>query len=382
MNDKIINNVDEYFKWRGDLSFKQDPFNEVDNLILSELSYTDFEGAIRKTSFNNPESIKSIYKKYFSIHTKKEIEKRKTFFRLAPFIMDGIVASKRFDDLKIVDYYNFFDKKKVCQFVAVIYELGDGTFYVAFRGTDDSIVGWKEDFYLGTSIETTGQRKAIEYLNTKFKNRKCKIRVGGHSKGGNFAMYSAVFANKNIKKKIIEVYANDAPGFSKEIIKTTQYKEMVPKIKSIVPEDSIVGMLLDTSIKHIVIKSFNKGIMQHDLLSWLVSGNKFIRAKSISKDAILFNKVFVEWMDGMNVEKRRIFADIVFDIFESSGATTFEDIKERGLISIAKMIKKASKMSKMKKELLKEIVSKLIDVSGKKILNQMQEDTLDFLGVK
>ena len=185
-------NIFDYLEWRGDIPFSTDPFNEVDNLVLAELAYTDFDGVVAPQG--EPVPVRAVRDRYFRLHTRAEVRGRRTFTGPAPLLLDPLADSVRYRDMRIAWYRNHVSVKESVQMAAVTLWPGDGTVYAAFRGTDNTLVGWKEDFTFSYLTETPGQRMAVEYLNERFRDGSLPIRVGGHSKGGNFAVYASVFA--------------------------------------------------------------------------------------------------------------------------------------------------------------------------------------------
>lgn len=225
-------NIFDYLEWRSDVPFSCDPFNEVDNLVLAQLAYTDFDGCIPEDNEDGA-TLKEIYEQYYRIHTREEILARTSFIAKAPLLMDKMIDSKRYGDIRLKGYVNYINDEKSQQMSAVQMYLSDGTVYLAYRGTDDTFTGWKEDLCFSYMEETAGQRESLIYMNEHFLNENVKLRVGGHSKGGNFAIYASAFCDASIQENIIEVYANDAPGFMYEITMKEQYQKLLPKIKQL-----------------------------------------------------------------------------------------------------------------------------------------------------
>lgn len=369
---KINNNIENYLQWRGDITFDKDPFNEVDSAILCELAYVDFGDIVKGCSLKKSVKINTIYKKYFTKHTVKEILSRENFVKMAPLIMEKIVKAKRFENLKVVGYREIVDEKKQCQFVSVIYEVGDGTYYFAFGGTDTSIVGWKEDFNLSWSAATGGQKEAVKYINQIFENRKCKIRVGGHSKGGNFAIYASAFSGIKVKKQIIEIYTYDSPGFIKEIIDCKQYKNIVSKVNSIIPECSMIGMMFENTFKSKIIKSSNEGLMQHDLLSWQVMGNGFVEADGLTKLAKFINNTIKKWIVNLDNDTRKTFTDTLFSLFEATGSKNFEDICKKKFNTVTKIVEATGGLTKEKRKMVFDILKSLFIEYGKSVVEAVK----------
>ena len=260
-----MGNIMDYISWRGDLSFAQSPFNEVDNLILACFSYVNLDG-IPAVSGKKGIELKKLVKEFKKLHTIKELEADKSFIRLAPFMMFEMAESVRFGKCVIRNYANEIVTEAEQQFSAVEIVLEDGTSYVSFRGTDDTIIGWKEDFNLSTGV-VPAQERAVEYMERISDKASGMLRVGGHSKGGNLAIYGSVMC-KSAHDKILEIYSNDGPGFSKEFQESPETAEMMPKIIRIIPEYSIIGTLLEHEKQPIIVASTSRGLPQHDGFSW------------------------------------------------------------------------------------------------------------------
>lgn len=352
-------NLFDYVKWRGDISFAYDPFNEVDNLLLAQLAYTDFEGCIPTIYEEASVTLHEIYETYYTLHTKEEILARTSFIAKAPLLMDDMKDSVRYKDIRFQGYINQIDEEKSEQMSAVQMVLPDGTIYVAYRGTDDTFIGWKEDLSFSYKSETVGQKHALQYLNACFKDKDVKLRVGGHSKGGNFAIYASAFCVTTIKEKIIEVWSNDGPGFMHEVTQTEAYQQIQPRIKEIVPESSVIGMLLDSHGEKKVIKSDGKGIMQHDANTWQIVRNAFVQVEGRSQESILTDKTIRAWLEELSLEDRKIFVDTVFEILSSSGATTVSEFNDSLIKNATKIIKALTNMDKQQGENFKKVVFSL-----------------------
>ncbi len=319
-------NIEDYIKWRGDLSFQQDPFNDIDNLILTQIAYVDFEGIVPDMEMGNGLTLSKVCDKFFRIYNEEELKKVKTFIWYAPFFMRNVAKCARFGNIVLKNYSWINDDKKQTQFVAFTAELGDDTIYIGFMGTDDTIVGWKEDFNMSYQHPIPAQIQAVSYIDEVAAQTKKKIRVGGHSKGGNLAVYGAARCKSKFKKRIINVYNNDGPGFDEAFIKDKRYQELRPVIKSIVPEYSVVGMLFEHDEDFVVVKSSQSGIMQHDGMSWQVEGNQFEYAKGLSKSSRVLNEVLKKWISKIDMQERDKFVNVLFSLITASGATTLSEI--------------------------------------------------------
>ena len=335
-----MGNIMDYISWRGDLSFEQSQFNEVDNLILACFSYVNLDG-ISAVTKQKGIGLKKLTKEFMKLHTMKELEADKSFIRLAPFMMMEMAKSVRFGKCVVRNYVNDIVTEAEQQFAAMEIVLEDGTSYVSFRGTDDTIIGWKEDFNLSTGV-VPAQKRAIEYLQKISEHTDGMLRVGGHSKGGNLAIYGSVMC-KSAHEKILEIYSNDGPGFSREFQELPETKEMMPKIIRIIPEYSIIGTLLEHEKEPVIVASSSKGLLQHDGFSWEVQGPALVRRDSLNKTALRFIEILHKWIDGMDMEQKRLLIEDLFATLQASGYENLSEVQSGGLKSLAAMVKRVEK---------------------------------------
>lgn len=334
-----MGNITDYIKWRGDLTFRQSPFNDVDNLILSELSYVLLDGIVPGILSDDSITLEKASEIFFKLFEERKLLTERTFTSDAPFIMKEMAITERYRGIRLSHYSNVIVEHQEKQFAAFHAALGDGTTYVAFRGTNDTIVGWKEDFNMSFLSPVPSQIEAMKYLNSTISFFHGKLRLGGHSKGGNLAIYAAVKCNPGVKRKIIDVYNNDGPGFDKEMISSPEYQQMLPKIKTIVPEASIIGMLLEHEENYMIVKSSQTGIMQHDANSWQVIGDHFITASELSRESQVLNKALNTWIGQLNKKEREDFVNTLFSIIGQTGALTLSDLNTDRIKAAAIMIR-------------------------------------------
>ncbi len=357
----------EYLEWRGDVPLSIDPFNEVDNLVLAELAYTEFDRIVPEDGSTVPLSLAS--EAFFRVHTKEELLKNSSFTAKAPLLMEGMLSGSRFQDLQLFRYINRIDAEKSAQVSAICFLLSDGTVYVAFRGTDNSLVGWKEDFNLSYLSETAGQQTAVLYLNETAEKTSRPLRVGGHSKGGNFAVYAASFCSPSVQDRILTVYTNDGPGFREEVVRSDAYLRILPKIVSIIPDTSIIGLLLSGAAKHRVVRSAASGILQHDPLSWCVQRNRFVDAE-LSDMGKFLDRALDTWVDSMDDETRESFTDTVFSLFESTGLDTFQEISRQKWKSLESILGSVHSLPKDKQSELLRLAGQLLQSGRQAALQQ------------
>lgn len=339
-------NILDYIDWRSDVTFAYDGFNDVDALILAELSYVPFEKVLtQETEISAAEAAK--------LFRPEEVdEKLKIYsFEQDTELLRAIGSSRRFKDIILSDYVSVVDADMDMQFAALCCKLPDGKKYISFRGTDATIAGWKEDFNFSYMHETPAQKLAAEYLCEHCGNS--GLYVGGHSKGGNLAVYSAFRCFDEIGGQICRVYNFDGPGFRDDVSSSPEYRRAVPLITSVIPESSLVGQLLTEGQEHFIVKSSIKGVMQHLAYTWEVRRDSFVCAEELSKLGVFINRTMSGWLGSMDDESRRMFVKAMFELLESSDSETFTDLSKSKLKSAAAVLKAMSDLKPEQQQALK-----------------------------
>lgn len=325
-----MSNIFDYIDWRGDLSFNEAPFNEIDNLILSRISYFPFDGLVNE---KETITIKEAYARFKKLDLENVHMLQKEDIDLFP----AVAYSERFGKLYIKHYANKRDANAEKQFAAITFILPDSTVYVAFRGTDNTLIGWKEDFNMSFMESVPSQEEAKKYLNKVATEIKDDIRIGGHSKGGNLAVYAAAFCNNDIKPRILEIYNNDGPGFFDSIIETKEYQAISDRIHTYIPQTSIIGRMLKNEGACTVVESTEFGIYQHSLYSWQVLGPKFIEKDQVTKESEFIDKSLKKWLMTVSSEQREKFWVALFEIMSSTNKSTLYQMKSNWFESSKKM---------------------------------------------
>ena len=363
----------DYLKWRNDVSLRAAPFNEIDNVLLSYLAYADFGELLQEEK--RRVSIETCFKRFCKKHDLANVRESKLFIERAPLLLEDMVCGARFRGTKVVHFREVFDKEKVQQFAALVFLLPDGTRYVSFRGTDLSITGWKEDFLMSFTAETEGAKEAVSYLNEVSACVEGDLILGGHSKGGNFAMYAAAFCEDAVKGRIRKVYNNDGPGFREEIVRTAAYRELLPKITNIVPQTSIIGRLLSNEAAHTVVKSTAAGIFQHDVTTWEVTKDKFVRAEPDAFSDFV-EKSLGTWLETMDDEARKSLVETVFSMIEMTEAETFAEFGENLFKNTGLIIKGLGRLPKEKRSELTAALGGLAEAGRATVLDKIPKITL------
>ncbi|MBQ9278984.1 MAG: DUF2974 domain-containing protein [Lachnospiraceae bacterium] len=356
-------NIMDYLDWRGDLSFAASPVNEIDNLIFSELAYLKLDDIVPMHGVDQGDiSLYHVWKDYVYL----SCDQSDLSYDPAP-LLEKAAHTERFKNVMLKDYLNVFDKDSHIQFAAVSFYLKDDLIYIAFRGTDGTIEGWREDFNISYMREVPGQMEAVSYVNEVAKDFNGKIILGGHSKGGNLAVYAGAFCLDNVKDKIIKIYSNDGPGFNREIVKTTEYNAVLDKVEMIIPEASLVGILMSNKKEKLIVKSDASGAMQHSPYSWQVLGTGFETAPKQNTASLIADDTLNNWLDSLDEDELKRFVNALFDILDASGATTLSELSDNKWISFNAMVKAAKDMDKNTRDNLIMVVKRLAS-SGKDVI--------------
>ncbi len=368
-----MGNLMDYLDWRGDLPFQADGFNEVDSLILTQLIYVDFGGIAEGPESGAAVSLKEASARFWNTHTEEEILAKVSMTKSAPFVMRRMAETKRFGEIALSRYVNEISEEEQSQFSVACMRLPGAGLYVAFCGTDDTIVGWRENFNMGYLAETPGQRKAVEYLSRVLAQEQEKVRVGGHSKGGNLAVYASVKCELQLQEKIAAVYSNDGPGFSREVIESESYRRILPKIRTILPESSIVGLLLEHQGACEVVKSSQNGVMQHDALSWEVLGARFIRTAHVAAESVLLDETMKSWIYQLSGDEREQIVETIFSMLEDAGIKTVDDFYGSPWKMMQELLKARSRLSGESQKLLSRALKLLWNEGNRALRRAVKE---------
>lgn len=316
-----MGNILDYLKWRGDLTFSERAFCEVDNLVLSELSYVDLSGIVPRVEEAGEISVWDASEIYRCLKRENPGEGG------PPTEFLAILANtKRYRNVTLSKYIEILDESSQIDFSAMHVMLGDGTVYIVFRGTSDWLVGWREDFSMSFQ-QMPSQKKAVEYLErTITEDESVKYRVGGHSKGGNLAVYASMMCPENMQEQIIEIYSNDGPGLCEELCDMEQYRKIQPRLIRIVPEFSIIGSLFEHETPTKIVASDGNGIYQHEGMTWQVEGDCFVACARRSEKCEFYNQLFDQWIESASLEQRKTFTNDLFNALAAGGAKKRSDL--------------------------------------------------------
>jgi len=350
----------------GNQTFSERPFSEVDSLILCQLSYLKFQNLVPGIADDRPAVFFRFMKRrkqFDTIFTKDWFEEN---FRE---LYDAVYRSRRFQSLKVNYYVDIKDEEREMQFSAVTFFLDPGIMYIAYRGTDETILGWKEDFNMAFLSPIPAQEEALHYLQQaaamEKKEEEPAIMLGGHSKGGNAAIYAAMECEPEIRSHITQVYCFDGPGFRDDIYKKTGYLEIKDRIIKLVPEASIIGMILQTRKNYQVVKSRGRGALQHDTFAWVVKDGVFQCEKEILKTSIYGNAALNNWISSLSRKELQAFVDTLFTIINASSAHTVMELTEDRYKSMLVMLATYKNQDKNTRKFMRQVIG-LLFRNGKK----------------
>ena len=334
-------------------SFYDLPLNELDILAFTELTYLPFDNLLNQP-INRLSDVATRVPRETNMLTNKE--------RLQ--LLDQLSQHKRFKNSKLSNFVNEVDTEQQKQFAAMTYRLDLDTYLIVFRGTDDSIIGWKEDFHMTYMKEIPAQKHALEYLEEFFtQHPKQKVIVAGHSKGGNLAVYAASQIQSELQDKISAVYTYDAPGLQAHLTETTGYQDVIPKIHRFVPQGSVIGMMLEVPDTPIVVKSMALGgIAQHSTFSWQTEDNHFVQLEAISSESLQIKDTLKEWVDSVPDEELELYFDLFFGTILESGISSINELSSKNAIDhVRQLVSQAQTLEPEQVEILKNLTQLLLD---------------------
>ena len=334
------------------------PFNELDVLALTELTYLPFghivpQGDTTGIPVRLSDAMELIDRTTDFIVSNQHLQ-----------LVDELTTSKRFKNIKLLNYVNEYDPDVQKQFAAMTYRLTMDVYLVVFRGTDDTLIGWKEDFHMTYMDHVPAQRRAASYLQNVMKEfPKGRFLVAGHSKGGNLATYACSYLPNHLFERVDAIYSYDAPGLNRAIIETEGYQRTSPNIRRFVPQGSIVGMMLEVPEPTTIVKSraFG-GFAQHDAFTWEIKDYSFVTVSETSPDSQQTDLTLKQWVRETSAEERKKFFDTFFGIFLDAGITSINDLTDLKQLAKAKeILQNAQDLDPTEREMLERLAKQLID---------------------
>ncbi len=328
-----FNNFLDYISWRGDLPFGElAPYNVLDSLVFARFSYLKFSAV----GYGEIETIGSL------CNEMKKLSEKRFLIPDDRTLATMLASAKRYKNFAVTDIVYNNDSAREKQFGGLTILLPNDELYISFIGTDDTLFGWKEDFNMTFMENVPSQLDAVEYLkHIAEKYPKHKIRLGGHSKGGNLAMYAALSASNELQDRILSVDNYDGPGFDQDRVDFNKNPKIISKITTYFPQESMIGRLFDHEEPSIVVESVEAGLMQHDVYSWRVdpSFNGFVKIKDAKQIKYVINKSLRAWVKDCTLEQRKIFIDTVYESIQGADFDSFSAIRKNPVKAIPPILK-------------------------------------------
>ena len=360
-----MNTIIEYLEWRGDLSLEASPFNDVDAAILARFAYEPFDGIV-DSSFRKSITVDKVCNAMLNI---PDLDKKVLYPKEDIRLIQMMAVSERFKHMRMSGFINDIDLERQTQFSAVVFELDkEANYFVAYRGTDSTIIGWKEDLNMGFEFPVPGQIAALEYFEAaRVGLKEGTFIVGGHSKGGNLSIYACAFASSNCQDSILAIYNFDGPGFTEDIMQRLEFAAIENKIRTYVPQFSVIGMILEHTEDYSVVSSNGVGIMQHELLTWEVTKDSFVCLDKVDKGSRFIDHTLKDWLAGLSMDERMQFVDTVYKLMTSGDKKNVNQFTENKLGSANALMKTYAGLDDKTKKVLRDTFFKLVKSAGNTI---------------
>lgn len=349
----------DYLKEYGDYTLQEKPLSEVDSLVLSQFAYLKFDevapGADEEHTMVSLREIAE-HEKYDSLYGDERYRKENTA------LFQAIYHGRRFGGLKVGSYVNYIDLETETQFSAVTFLLPNGISYVAYRGTDENIVGWKEDMNLAFSEPVRGQYMSVDYLERAARRIQGDFYVGGHSKGGNLATYACMNCREEVRRRIFAIFDHDGPGFRPEVKEQSAYGEIADRIHKTIPHSSLVGMLLYTDGAYRVVESKTIGLAQHNPYTWLVDGDHFRIVEELYEGRRFMDEALNQWILSLDQEQMHTFVDTFYQIILASETDNLIDFTANWFQSIHKISAALKEIDTETGKIMIRIMKSLFDI--------------------
>lgn len=350
----------DYIRQYGEDSFAERPFSDVDSLALCQLCYLKFDGLVPLVTENK----RAVTIKQLAAKEKAEgLFADERFAKENRELFDAMLHSRRFSKMKLNCYINIVEEEWETQFSAVTFLLDDGSLFLAYRGTDETIVGWKEDFNMAFRYPVPGQAYAVKYLNMVMGRLPNPFYLGGHSKGGNLAVYAGMNCPKREQARILKIYSMDGPGFPQAVLEKSGYEAVEERIVKILPHSSLVGMLFETTKNYRVVESRTFGLLQHDPFTWLIDGTDFCYVKGLYGGRRFADDTLNEWVGALDEEQRQIFVDTLYQVVSASKAENLIELTADWKKSMTGMISAMKEVDAETRKALKRIVRELFEIA-------------------
>lgn len=339
-------------------SIYETPFNELDMLMLTEITYLPFDQIVSDQI--SPDCTCRLFEAAEKMPQDLSMLVTKNRLKL----LEKVASSTRFKNIKLMGYVNDIDPDVQKQFAAMIFKIKPNSYVLTFRGTDDSIIGWKEDFHMTYMDQVPAQKTAVNYLRKAMDTLPGQFILTGHSKGGNLASYAASQIEPEYQERIQSIYSYDAPGLNHSVITSQGYQTISDKIKRYIPQGSIVGMMLETPKQAQIVKSTAiGGLAQHDTFTWQISDQTFLLLDNLNPDSLQVDKTLKNWVDSVSDEELKDFFDLFFGLILDAGISSINDLtKLENFNKILAVFENANALTDEEREMLTRLAKLLVDM--------------------
>ena len=356
-----MKNMLDYIKEFGHVSFEERAFSEIDVLVLTELEYLPLEKVV--PSDENGENFVTVKEiaEYMQEHKQELFDENPMMITEERHEVSQVIADvPRYQALKFFGVVSEWDKDTTKQFAAITVEVEPSVRLVIFRGTDETLIGWKEDFLMTYSPLVAAQTDAKEYLAKQASLFDGDLMVSGHSKGGNLAIYAAATQEEDVQLRIVDIFCFDSPGLYRSVLETKGYQNIVPLAMRYIPQDSLVGLMLESEVPYVIVKSNATGAMQHSAMTWEIEDGQFIKMEKLTKNSQLNDQTFKKWTESVSDEELELFWNVFFELLFSVGIDTVNDLYGQFMHYVQEFLKAAGDMDEEKRELLTRIALLLV----------------------
>ncbi len=357
-------NIHDHAMGMGGKTLEQRPFDEIDSLIVTQVVYLPMEGFLDKgeerTLAELAEHLQAAYPDGFSDPFQKK-----------RFAMTQVCAQQpRYRDWRLHHYVSRIDPEREMQFAACSFDLPTGQTVVAFRGTDWSLVGWKEDLNM-SFMTVPSQQEAKEYVERVAENNGRGLILCGHSKGGNLAVYAGAMVSGSTRDRLQRIHSFDGPGLDEETLSSLGYQLAQDRIESFIPQSSVVGMLLHYHPIYTVVHSNTLGILQHDAMTWQVHEGSFVTLEGVDRSGRMTDETLHAWLKEMDMDARRLLVDTLYQVLEAAQVDTITGLVADWQASAERMLEALRELNPEVRRSVRHMLSRLFSTGAVEALRNL-----------
>lgn len=364
-------NIFDYLDWRGDLPLSAAPWSPVDSLIMANFCYNVLPHEMLEG--------RSMLLQEVLPFLPAEVTPNTEQYRRWRELLITMAATERFGSIRLHDYVDIVDPRREMQFSALTADLPDGVTLVMFRGTDNTIVGWREDFAMSYESPVPAQQEALTYLERLGLADKRPLIICGHSKGGNLAAYAAAHVSWQTQARIRAVYSFDGPGLDDQTMASQAYERIRPVLWSVIPQSSIIGMLMAHHQDYMVVRSDALGFSQHDAFTWQLKGPRFDELPDVDRGSELMDETVHEWLKACTPQQRHDFVDAVFSVLEATKVSTFAQLGDDKLATAGAIINASRNMDPDTRKMCLRLLGKFISIGATNAWEMLTEKPRAFI---